>query len=446
MQIRNEELTEKQLIEIESRVMYRDSQQRRWNNYLIGDNPTILRAAAKPDPDNRVPVPFARKIVRTLKGYMFKPGYISYSTEGDYSDTLKDIFDRNDEELLTAEIAKDALSSPETYEIVRVGEDLNDIRLYHVPYSKGYPVYDDTLSKNLVAFVHYETIDDGIEIIYNRTLYYDDRYIEYQRIGVAGRWQIVDERQHPFGAVPVSIYKSTDDELPVFQSVLPMIDEHDKVISSAYADERERFANSLLILLDKLVTGDADERAATLEQLKNNRILQDMGRNENVSRVQDAVAFLTKPSRGSDTAEEADRLERLIYDMSMVINPTDESFGSASGIALRYKLLPMEFLAADIEAYFSRGLQNRIELIGNALDELVGVQPETVTIHWRRNLPTDLFNLAEIATRLKGIISDQTILQQFPADIIPDVGAELERMEQMRDVFPSDEDMGSEVE
>lgn len=430
------ELTELQLHEIESRVSLRATHYRKWQRYLKGCNPTITDAPDKPAPDNRVPVPFARKIVRTLKGYMFKPGYITYSTEGDYINTLKDLFDINDEELLTAEIAKDVLSAPESYEIARVGESINDIRLYHVPYNKGYPVYDDTLARNLVAFVHFETIDDGsTELAYTRTTYYADRYETHTRAGEGAQWDLEETREHPFGRVPVSIFKAGDESLPVFSSILPMVDEHDKVISSAYADERERFANSLLLLLDKLVTGDEAERAETLKQLRENRIIQDLGRNGEVQNVANAVAFLTKPSRGADTAEEADRLERLIYDMAMVINPTDDSFSAASGIALRYKLLPMEFLAADIEAYFSRGLQNRIELIGNALMTLNNVQPEPVTIHWRRNLPTDLENLAQTAQMLKGTLSDQTILQQFPGDVVPEIEAEMKRLEQQSDPY-----------
>lgn len=433
MQIKGTELTESQLEIIETRVDYRASQVRIWDRYIEGQNPTILDAEDKEDPDNRVPVPFARKIVKTIKGYMFKPGAITYSTEGIYEETLKEILDANNEELLTAEIATAALSSPQAYEIARVGETLEDIKLYKVPYSKGYPVYDDTLAQNVVAFVHFETLDDGEEETGIRTVYYSDRYLEYKNVN--GEWVLQEERQHPFGQVPVSIYRVGDEDQAVFDPVTAMIDEHDKVISSAYANERERFANSLLIVLEKLVDGTESEKAATLKQLKENRILQDLGRSEIVSRVQDAVAFLTKPSRGPDTAEEADRLERLIYDMAMVINPTDDSFGSASGIALRYKLLPMEFLAADIEAYFSRGLQQRIELIGRALSELRGVTAEEVTIHWRRNLPTDLENLADTAGKLKGILSMPTVLQVFPGDVVPDIPAELDRIEVENDVY-----------
>lgn len=438
MQIRNEELTAEQLRLIDTRMLTKAAQYRSWKSYMIGLNPTILNAPAKDSPpDNRVPVPFARKIVRTLKGYMFKPGYITYSTEGEYITRLKEIFDANDEELLTAEVAKEALSTPESYEVLRVNDSLEP-RFYKVAYSKGYPVYDDTLAENVAAFVHYDTLDDELDTEI-RTIYYRDRYIVDERRAGAGTWTRIDEVEHPYGDVPIAIYRTNDDLLPIFQAVLPMIDEHDKVISSAYADERERFANSLLVLLDKLVSGTEEEQAETLARMRQNRILQDLGRNDAITRVQDAVMFLHKPSRGADAAEEADRLERLIYDMAMVINPTDDSFGSASGIALRYKLLPMEFLAADIEAYFSRGLQRRIELIGNALSNLGRGAPEPVTIHFRRNLPTDLESLGQTASLLKGILSDRTILEQFPADVVPNVMEELESVQKQREVYAMDE-------
>ena len=443
MQINTERLSAAQLTEIDNRMATRDAHYTQWRRYMLGDNPAIRDAPMQEKPDNRVPVPFARKIVRTLKGYMFKPGYITYSAEGDYIDTLKaGVFDANDEELLTAEIAQDALSAPESYELLRVGERLPDIKLYHVPYNKGYPIYDTTLARNLVAFVHVDTVDAGaLATAQTKTVYYADTYETYQRTTSGGQWVQVDEpRDHPFGAVPVSIYRTGSEGVPVFDCVIPLINEHDKIISSAYANERERFANSLLILLDKIVTGTDDEKAETMKQLSQNRILQNLGRNGDVSRVQDAVAFLTKPSRGADVAEEADRLERLVYDMAMVINPTDDTFSASSGIALKYKLLPMEFLASDIEAYFSRGLQRRIELIGQALNEMTGITPETVTIHWRRSLPPDLTALAVDAMNLQGLLSKQTVLRLFPADIVPNIAAELDRIAVESDPYGVDDD------
>jgi SPP1 family phage portal protein len=146
--------------------------------------------------------------------------------------------------------------------------------------------------------------------------------------------------------------------------------------------------------------------------------------------VSKAVAFLTKPSRGADVAEAADRFERLIYDLAMVINPNDIEAGTAlSGIAYRLKLLPMEFKAADIEAYFSRGLQRRLQLIANA-NEITGMTAEDVAIEFQRNIPNDIESLAKTAGLLKGVLSDESILAMFPTSIVPDIKLELKRLEE----------------
>jgi hypothetical protein len=92
----------------------------------------------------------------------------------------------------------------------------------------------------------------------------------------------------------------------------------------------------------------------------------------------------------------------------------------------------MEWLCADIEAYFSRGLQRRIVLIGNAMQALYKIAPEMVTINFRRNIPVDIDSIVETAQKAKGVLSEKTILDFFPGDIVPDKIAEQERLNEER--------------
>lgn len=451
------ELNENQLLIIRNAMVYAGTRYRNFARYYIGDNPTIKDATARQTPDNRVPCPFGKKLVDTMKGYMFKPGYITYKTEGDYINTLKDIFDYNDEELKTAEQATDALVNGESYELLRVTEDAKMIKFYRVLPGTGFPVYDDTLDHNLIAFVHYvenelestnELLEQvqGIEAIststgspsYTRTIYYKDFFVVSESTD-GKKWTEIDRKDHPFEDVPVVVYNISLDRLPLFNAVLPLIDEHDKIISSNYANDMERFANAYLLVLKKIDNIIKDENGKTdAEKIAEIRMFDDLGRNGDINNAANAVSFLTKPSRGTDVAESADRFSELIYDLSMVINPNDPAFGTASGIALRYKLLPMEFKATDIQSYFTQGLQKRIELIGNA-KKIHGGNPEPVTITYKRNLPYDIDTLAITAGNLKGIISDKSILSLFPADIVPNVDAELAEME-ARIVLPEAEE------
>ena len=386
--------------------------------YYQGDNPTIIDAAAKVAPDNRIPSPFARKLVNTVKGYMFKPGYITYRTETDYADTLKDIFDANDEELLTAELATDVLVTGRGFEILRMGEDGRTIKQYRIDQGTGAAVYSDDLDHEMIAFVHVVTVEGDTPDTTTkiRTVYYSDHYEVWY--GEGESWTAEpEEKAHPFKAVPAIEYYGSMDKLSLFHCVKAFIDEHDKLLSKNYANENERFADAYLRALKKLPA----DIAAKIQEY---RLFDGLGDGNPGESVTGKIDFLTKPDRGSAIAESADRFERLIYDLAMVINPNDLEAGTATtGIAYKLRLLPMEFLAADIEAYFSKGLQRRIKLIQN-----VEKNTEPVSIHWRRNIPTDTGALLEEAGLAKGILSDETILEMFPADMVPDKGAEIERL------------------
>ncbi len=68
-------------------------------------------------------------------------------------------------------------------------------------------------------------------------------------------------------------------------------------------------------------------------RIRDNRIINIFG-TDDASKI--VVEFLQKPD--GDTTQEhlLDRLERLIYQIAMVSNINDESFGNASGVALEF--------------------------------------------------------------------------------------------------------------
>lgn len=413
--------------------------------YADGHNPSIMDATPKDAPDNRVPSGYAKKITDTLLGYMGKVGNITYSSEPqEYIDFVKEnILDENDEELLTHEVLAESMTAGASFMLFRaVDNDGVKIKMYSVTPDTGVAIYDNTLDKSIAAFAHFTSyrkmVANNIETVYVMTIYYDTFFVEYQRGGSSKPWEETDRKNHPFGLVPAVKFTIGRNELPVFDAVIALIDEHDKIISSSYADERERFANSYLLLLKKISRVVGDDGLSDADKIKDLRMFDGLGDDGTILNAANAAAFLTKPSRGGDTAEAADRMEKLIYEISQVIDPSNKDFGTLSGIALAYKILPMEWLCSVIEAYFSKGIQRMFTLIGNAVSALYRTQIAPVTIRFRRNLPFDLATIATVAGQLKGILSDETILKLFPADLIPDMAAELERIDgQAHDRLPA---------
>ena len=75
----------------------------------------------------------------------------------------------------------------------------------------------------------------------------------------------------------------------------------------------------------------------------------------------------------------------------------------------------MENLTAIKERKFKKGLQRRIELIFNILD-LYGNKYDWrgIDITFTRNLPTNELEIAELVNKLRGLVSDETLISQLP--------------------------------
>ena len=426
MELIDGRLSDKQLTYIETQMASKASKAKYYKTYYTGDNYDLLSVPAKlTPPDNRIPSAFGGKLVDTMKGYARASGKVSYSTDGGFIEALKDIFDANDEELKHGEVYTDALTTGYGYMILRMAEDGKTIRMYNPEPETCYAVYGDTLERRLIAFVHEVSISQFDNTTkYIKTVYYADSWIEYTKEKTG--WVETDSKAHPFGAVPCIEYTACKDKLPLFYRVLPMIKEHDKITSSSYADERERFVSAILLALKRIdnVNKDANGNTAA-DRMAIARILDDIGAGGEIKDVNQAVGFLSKPSRGPDIAEQADRFERLIYDLACVVNPNDYKAGTpTAAMAYKLKLMAMEFKAADIDTYFDKGVQRCIELIGNTMPGIY----EPVTIKHSRNIPTDIDTLAITAGNLKGVLSDESILNLFPADIVPDKVEELRRL------------------
>ena len=96
---------------------------------------------------------------------------------------------------------------------------------------------------------------------------------------------------------------------------------------------------------------------------------------------------------------------------------------------MSYKIMGTESLTGIKERKFKRGLQRRIELIFNILN-LYGNKYDWrgIDIIFTRNLPVDDSATADLVNKLRGIVSDETLLSQL--SFIDNASDELERREQ----------------
>lgn len=144
------------------------------------------------------------------------------------------------------------------------------------------------------------------------------------------------------------------------------------------------------------------------------------------------IEFLSKPSSDETQENLINRLEKLIFQMSMVANINDENFRNSSGISLKYKLQSMLNLAATKERKFASGMNRRWKLISNlpnsklSADDWLGIEYQ-----FTRNMPANLLEETEIAKNMQGITSEETQLKVL--SVVENVKDELERKQKKTD-------------
>lgn len=377
----------------------------------------ILHTPQKPDykPDNRIPVNFARYIVDTMNGFfMGIPVKVSSDME-EVSQYVELLDQYNDQDDNNAELSKICDIYGHGYEMYYV-DDQAEVGITYLSPMEAFMIYDSSILERPVYFIRYYTDTDGVL----RGSLSDSFSVTYFSRRT-GKVAFEDSKPHGFEGVPAAECLENAERQSIFWSALPMINAYNKAISEK-ANDVDYFADAYM----KILGAKLDE--PELQQLRRNRIINFDG--EGASEL--VVDFLQKPN--GDTTQEnlINRLERLIFQISMVADISDENFGTASGIALKYKLLAMSNLAKTKERKFTSMMNRRYKLIFS--NPVSGMKKEgwlSLRYKFTLNYPANELEEAQTAAQLSGIVSRQTQLKGL--SIVDNVQEELDRMDEEQD-------------
>ena len=372
----------------------------------------ISRLEKKPDwkPDNRIPVNFAKYITDTMNGFFIGIPIKTTADDETVSQYLEFLDQYNDQDDNNAELSKVCSIYGNGYEMYYVDEDGNIGITYLTP-MEAFIIYDDSILERPLFFVRHYTDADNVE-----WGSWSDGHV-VQHFVNRGTYKWIDQpKKHGFDGVPAVEYVENEERMGVFESALPMIDAYNKAISEK-ANDVDYFADAYLKILGTSLNENE------LEQLRQKRIINFDG--EDAANL--IVELLQKPN--GDTTQEnlINRLEKLIFQISMVANISDENFGTSSGIALKYKLLAMSNLAKAKERKFTSGMNRRYKLIfsnpvsGMQKDAWVGIKYQ-----FTQNYPANILEESQIAGNLAGITSQKTQLKVL--SIIDNVQQELDQI------------------
>ena len=377
----------------------------------------IFHQKKKPDykPDNRIAVNFPKYIVDTMQGFFIGIPIKEKADDDAVAEYINFIDQYNDQDDNNAELAKNCMIYGRAYEMYFVDEDGN-IGITYLDPMEAFMIYDESILERPRYFVR--TYKDTNNIIHGSVS--DSVRIRYFDINPSLKFRD-EEKIHGFDGVPAVEYVCNAERQGLFESSLSMIDAYNKAISEK-ANDVDYFADAYLKILG------AKLEAEDLQTIRDKRVINFDG----IGDGNLVVDFMQKPSADSTQENLINRLERLIFQISMVANINDENFGSASGIALKYKLQSMSNLAKTLERKFTSGMNRRYKLIfSNPVSGMKKDDWTQIDYVFTRNFPSNVLEEAQTAAQLEGNVSKETQLSVM--SIVDDVQAEIDRIHEEDD-------------
>lgn len=371
----------------------------------------IFKAEKKPSwkPDNRIAVNFAKYLVDTFTGFFVGIPIGTYTKDEKVLEYIKQVNAYNFIEDNDSELARLTSIYGKAYEMLYVDE-FSEIGIAAVSPEEAFIVYDDSILNRPMFFIRYYQDADGYEV----GSYSDAEYVRHFEFKGGYKW--TDEAtRHGFDGVPAVEYMENTDRIGILDSVLSLINAYNKALSEK-ANDVDAFADAYLKILGTRVEQD------DVDHIRSDRIINFEGSIDEMPQVD----FLAKPSADGTQENLLERIERLIFTSSMIANINDDSFGTSSGIAIKYKLWGMSTEAKIKANKFRASMGQRYKLIfSSPLSKVPSDAWHDIDFTFTESYPANLLEEAQIAQTLAGITSEETQLSVL--SIVQDPAAEMDK-------------------
>ena len=389
----------------------------KYKNYYDGIQAILNKSYSDPTkPCSKTVINYCKNIVDSYCGYLATPGYISYYSKDDI-DGIMNILRYNDYQAEDSDFLLDALIYGTAAELMYIDTE-GQTRFHLINPTQCFGIYDDSLTGDLIYFVRiYKASEWDNSDLYYVDVYSDYNVRHYTMSGMSGYLTFKSEEPHYFSQCPANIF-TLPDEKSIFDCIMSQQDSVNELLSSEI-DDYSAFCDAYLC-----ITG-ADADANDIEIMKENRVI--------ILPDNSMASWLTKNANDAQVENMLKRIHDSIYRIAQCPDFSSETFvgGVSSGVAIRYRLTGMENRAGIIEGRMKKALQRRIEIICGIASLKLGEEVfRDIQIDFKRNIPEDIAATVDMITKLKGTVSDKTLITQL--DFVNDADMEMEALKEQK--------------
>jgi SPP1 family phage portal protein len=400
-------------------------------DYYNGEHDIANRIRAKGAPNNKVIINYAKHITDVACGYFIGNPITYNNTANKDIDVLLKAFDNAHVDDCDADNAFELSQNGIGFEYVYVKEGETELSVKNLCAKNTFMIYDTSIEEKEVAGVYYRAVhDDAKDSIRYVATVCTKHYIYTLNILDGTDVQPIDEapKEHFFGEVPIICYQNNHECIGDYEQLIPLIDAGNVVASDRVNDVAE-FVDAVLVIYGTLLSDEGEEGNAK-KALKDGKLLefpdkQTMG-----------AEWLTRQLDEQGVEVLQTYIRKEILRMACIPDFTDEAFaGNASGVAIAYKVLLLEWMTKTKERYYRIGLRKRIRMFCRFLDlKQILIDANCIIPHFVRSLPTNQTESANMISTLEGVVSHRTLLQQLPFIEDPDAEIEAVKKEKLENV------------
>jgi len=351
-------------------------------------------------PNNRIVTNFCAVIVDFYNTYLLGRPIQYKSSNATLLESIKSIMEYNDAHETDMENNQNANIFGVGSEQLYIDKN-GDIRFKSVDYRDTAFIYNRDLEGALNSVIKY--------FKYNAS---DARYVcevwdktecrTYELNESFSSLRLIQRVGHAFGDVPFVEYPNNNTKLSSFAKIVTLQDAYNTLTSSEI-DDYEAFVDSFLAIYNASGTEQED-----IDGMKKNRVLLLDGESR--------AEWLVKNSNPVQIQQIKKDIVSDIHKVASLPDLSDQNFASnASGVAIKYKMVGAENVAAKQERKFKKGLQRRLELLVRYLNltETTQYDYRDVEITFNRNMIGADLEIAQLIALIGDRIPIQNLATQL---------------------------------